>query len=82
MSDNTNIVTLTLSSYNNIKSENTKLNMVIASIIRDSTLSEDHTKLVFDSDKVGEAISFCFPEDYKKKIATLRTMSTKKGNPT
>ena len=71
MNDNTNTVLLTLSSYNNIKSENTKLNLFFSIIMRDATLSEDHSKLVFDSDKVGEAVNFCFGEDYKKKMSTL-----------
>jgi len=79
MSDNT--VTIALNSYNATKSENIKLNLFFAFLMRDAGLSAEHDRLVFDSDKVAQAVRFCFEEDYRKKLSALRAQSTKKGNP-
>lgn len=75
----TNIVTLNTQSYNQIKSENFRLEMLVENLLLEAKLSEDHQELEFDSDKVVTAIKFCFAERYKKKLATLKTQYSKCG---
>lgn len=78
--DNTvNIVTLSTGSYNAIKGDNYRLNMLLDNLLLEATISADHSHLVFDSDAVDQIIKFCYPERYKKKLAAMRTQATKYG---
>ena len=54
----TNIVTLNTSSYNQIKSENFKLELFVENLLLEARLSDDHQELVFDTDKVATAFKF------------------------
>lgn len=76
MSD-TNIVTLNTSSYNQIKAENQKCSMFLDNLLKNATLSEDRTKLVFDSDAIVLAMDVLYEERYKKKLSALRGLATK-----
>ena len=80
MADNTNIVTLSTSVYNNIKNDNFRYNLFLDNIMQGAALSEDHQSLVFDSKQIEEAIKFCYFERYKKKLATLKTQNTRYGD--
>ena len=75
----TNIVTLNTSSYNQIKSENFRLEMFVENILLEAKLSSDHQELEFDSDKINTALKFCFAERYKKKLASLKTQYNRNG---
>lgn len=78
MSD-TNIVTLNTSSYNQIKSENFKLELFVENLLLEARLSDDHQELVFDTDKVVTAFKFCFAERYKKKLSYLKGQYNRNG---
>lgn len=80
MADNTNIVTLSTSAYNNIKNDNFRYNLFLDNIMQGAALPEDHQSLVFDSKQIEEAIKFCYFERYKKKLATLKTQNTRYGD--
>lgn len=79
MATESNIVTLSVSSYNQVKSDNYRLNMFLDNLLLEAMVSSDHERLVFDSAKVENAVKFCFPERYKKKLSTLRTQATRYG---
>ena len=75
----TNIVTLSTSSYNQIKSENLKLELFVENLLLEARLSDDHQELVFDTDKVVTAFKFCFAERYKKKLSHLKGQYNRNG---
>ena len=75
----TNIVTLSTSSYNQIKSENFKLELFVENLLLEARLSDDHQELIFDTDKVATAFKFCFAERYKKKLSYLKTQYNRNG---
>ena len=75
----TNIVTLSTSSYNQIKSENFKLELFVENLLLEARLSDDHQELVFDTDKVVTAFKFCFAERYKKKLSYLKSQYNRNG---
>ena len=75
----TNIVTLSTSSYNQIKSENLKLELFVENLLLEARLSDDHQELVFDTDKVATAFKFCFAERYKKKLSHLKGQYNRNG---
>lgn len=79
MATESNIVTLSVSSYNQVKADNYRLNMFLDNLLNEAMISKDHEHVVFDSQKVESAVKFCFPERYKKKLATLRTQHTRYG---
>ncbi len=74
-----NTVTLSVQSYNLVKAENYRLNMFLDSVFNEAMISEDHEHLVFSTRKVEDALKFCFPERFKKKLYTLKTQATKYG---
>lgn len=75
----TNIVTLNTSSYNQIKSENFKLELFVENLLLEARLSDDHQELIFDTDKVTTAFKFCFAERYKKKLSYLKSQYNRNG---
>ncbi len=79
MATESNIVTLSVSSYNQVKSDNYRLNMFLDNILLETLISEDHEHLVFDSAKVEQAVKFCFPERYKKKLSSMKTQASRYG---
>ena len=79
MAENTNTVTLAVQSYNQTKNENFRLNLFLDNIIKCARLSEDHQSLEFDTEKIEEAVKFCFGERYRKKLSTLKTQNTRYG---
>ena len=74
-----NIVTLSVSSYNQVKSDNYRLNMFLDNLLLEAMISSDHENLVFYSAKVEAAVKFCFPERFKKKLSTMRTQASRYG---
>lgn len=79
-SNEINMVTLSVSSYNSVKNDVFRCNLFLDNLLQEAMLSEDHQSLVFDSKKIEEAVKFCYFERYKKKSATLRTQATKYGD--
>lgn len=75
MSDNT--VTMNLSSYNQIKAENTRFQMFISRIFEDAELRADYSGIEFNIHKVEDLIHLVYPDMYKKKLSTLRAQQTK-----
>jgi hypothetical protein len=75
-----NTVLLTTASYNQIKAENLKYSLMLDNILSCAKLSEDHQTMTFDSNAVDAAIHFCFPECYKKKLATMKTQFARYGS--
>jgi hypothetical protein len=79
MSD-VNVVTISIPTYNAIEQENFRYSLFLDNLLQEATLSDDHQSLMFDSEKVNEAIKFCYLERYKKKLATLKTQNSKYGD--
>ena len=73
-------VRLSISGYNQIKSDNYKLNLFVDNLLNYARLNKDHDDLVFDNDMIVAAMKFCFYERYKKKISTLKTQFGRYGN--
>lgn len=72
-----NTVILSTSSYNQIKSENTKFNLFMDRLFEYAELSPDYCGLDFDTKLIGELIHLCYPDRYKKKLSYLRQAQTK-----
>lgn len=72
-----NTVLLSVSSYNSIKAENTKYNLFLDRLFESAELREDYNGIDFDMKMVEELVHLCYPDRYKKKLATLRTQQTK-----
>lgn len=75
MNDNT--VTMNLVSYNQIKAENTKFQMFMSRIFEDAELKPDYSGIKFDPQKLEDIIHLCYPDTYKKKLASLRGQQMK-----
>ena len=75
MSDNT--VTMSLSSYNQIKAENTRFQMFISRLFEDAELRADYSGIEFNTNKLEDLIHLVYPDMYKKKLSALRTQQTK-----
>lgn len=67
-----NQVTMNLSSYNQIKAENTRFQMFISRLFEDAELRSDYTGIEFNTNKVEDLIHLVYPDMYKKKLSTLR----------
>ena len=72
-----NTVLLSTSSYNQIKAENTKFNLFMERLFEYAELREDYSGIDFDVRQIEELVHLCYPDRYKKKLATLRTQQTK-----
>lgn len=79
--DNVNTVTLDIRSYNALKAQNQRLNMVLDDILSKARLTEDRQSMTFDDDDMNAALKFCFLDAWKKRLATLRTQATRYGFP-
>ena len=75
----TNIVTLSTSSYNQIKNENFKLELFVENLLLEARLSYDHQELIFYNDKVVNAFKFYFAERYEKKLSYLKGQYNRNG---
>lgn len=75
-----NTVLLSTASYNQIKSENTKFNLFMDRLFESAELREDYSGIDFNIRQIEELIHLCYPDRYKKKLATLRTQQTKLSN--
>lgn len=74
-----NQVTLNLSSYNQIKAENVRFQMFIGRLFESAELRDDYSGIEFDTKYIADLVHLCYPDMYKKKLATLRTQQTKMG---
>lgn len=72
MASEINTVTLSVSSYNQIKAENYRLNLFLENLFAEAGCDPEQEKLMFDSDKVAYALNFCFSERYRKRLGNLR----------
>lgn len=75
-----NTVLLSTSSYNQIKSENTKFNLFMDRLFGAAELRPDYSGIDFNVRQLEELIHLCYPDRYKKKLSTLRTQQTKMSN--
>ena len=72
-----NQVIMSLASYNQMKSENTRFQMFVSRLWESAELKADYTGLEFDAEMVGELMHLMYPDSYKKKLSTLRAQQTK-----
>lgn len=72
-----NTILLSVSSYNQIKAENTKFQMFMSRLFENATLRSDYSGIDFDPRMIEELIHLCYPDSYKKKLSSLRTQQTK-----
>ena len=75
MSDNT--VTMSLASYNQIKAENTRWQLLVSRLWEGAELRSDYSGINFDTKMVEELMHIMYPDAYKKKLSTLRAQQTK-----
>ena len=80
MSENINTVTLSVQNYNTMKNDTFRYNLFLDNLLQEASLSDDSQSLVFNSDKVEEAVKFVYLERYKKKLAVLRQQAAKYGS--
>lgn len=74
---NENQVLLSVSSYNQIKAENTKFNMFMERLFEYAELRPDYKGIDFNVRDIEELIHLCYPDRYKKKLSALRGQQTK-----
>ena len=74
-----NVVIISIVGYNQVKSDNYRLNMMLDSLFNEAMISKDHEHMVFDTRKVEATLKFCFPERFKKKLCTLKSQHTRYG---
>ena len=72
-----NVVTMSLSSYNQIKADNTKFNMFIDRLLEETSISDNKLNLQFDEDVLNALVRLVYPERYKKRLSHLRGVETK-----
>ena len=72
MANDTNLVTLSVSSYNQIKAENYRLNMLLDNLLLEAKADQKQEKLMFDPAKVELAVKFCFPDRCRKKLGLAK----------
>ena len=72
-----NTVLLSTSSYNQIKSENTKFNLFMDRLFEMAELREDYSGIDFSVRCIEELIHLVYPDRYKKKLSALRAQHTK-----
>lgn len=72
-----NTVLLSTSSYNSIKSENTKFSLFMDRLFESAELRSDYSGIDFNVRQLEELIHLCYPDRYKKKLAYLRGQQTK-----
>jgi len=72
-----NTVLLSTSSYNSIKSENTKFMLFMDRLFESAELRSDYSGIDFNVRQLEELIHLCYPDRYKKKLASLRGQQTK-----
>lgn len=80
MSETINTVTLSVQSYNTMKNDNFRYNLFLDNLLQEAILSEDHQTLVFDQDKIENAVKFIYLDRYKKRLAVLRQQATRYGS--
>ena len=74
---NENIVTMSLASYNQIKAENTRFQMLMSRMWEGAELRADYSGVDFDAKLYEELMHIMYPDSYKKKLSTLKTQQTK-----
>lgn len=74
-----NVVKLSTGVYNNIKTENYRLNMFLDNILMNALITKNHERLFFPSECIEAAMKFCFAEKYKTRLNTLKSQHTRSG---
>lgn len=72
-----NTVCLSIQSYNAMKAENTRFQMLISRLWESAELKADYSGLEFNAALLDELLHLIYPDSYKKKLSTLRTQQTK-----
>lgn len=72
-----NTVCLSIQSYNQMKAENTRFQMFVSRLWESAELKADYSGLEFDSKLIEDLLHLVYPDQYKKKLSTLRTQQTK-----
>ena len=80
MTETINTVTLSVQSYNTMKNDNFRYNLFLDNLLQEAVLSEDHQTLVFDQDKIENAVKFIYLDRYKKRLAVLRQQAARYDN--
>ena len=72
-----NTVCLSIASYNQMKAENTRFQMLVSRLWESAELKSDYSGLDFDAGLLDELMHLMYPDSYKKKLSTLRAQQTK-----
>lgn len=76
-STNINVVTLSKTAYDNMRSTNDKAGMLLNGIINTMTIADDSDELSLDSESILTMIQILYPSTFKKKVSALKTVRTK-----
>lgn len=71
------IVTLSKSNYDNIKATNIRAGMLLDRLLGAMTIDIMSDEIHLDVNRVLGTIEILYPETYKKKVSTLKTLRAK-----
>lgn len=75
------VVTLSKWSYDQMKAENTRAKMLLDIVLSPMAIDIDTDIIRLNTDKVLSSIEILYPETYKKKVSTLKTLRAKYMKP-
>ena len=75
--DDTNIVTLSKSSYDSMRGTNDRASMLLNRILATITIENDSDTLHINEQTVLAVLEILYPDTYKKKVSALKTLRAK-----
>ena len=75
------VVTLSKWSYDQMKAENTRAKMLLDIVLSAMAIDIDTDIIRLNTDKVISSVEILYPETYKKKLSTLKTLRAKYMKP-
>ncbi len=72
-------VTMSLSEYSKQKKTIYRHELFLENVLASSSYDAEKDDIVFDTERINQAMKLCFPETHKKRLATLRTQHKRHG---
>lgn len=66
-------VTMSLTEYSKQKKTIYRNDLFLENVLAASSYDEEHDDIMFDTERINQALKLCFPETHKKRLASLRT---------
>lgn len=73
----TNVVTLSKSSYDSMRGTNDRASMLLNRILATITIENDSDTLHINEQTVLAVLEILYPDTYKKKVSALKTLRAK-----